>query len=160
MIKEYEKFHGTVFTRLLHGSGVKVAIGNYPSKGNSSYIVDGKIGLYIKHSTKRMSPWSFTFQKVHQDEILEMKNKYGEVYTALVCHDDGIVCLNFEELKMVLDDTHGEAEWIRISRRPRQKYTVNGSDGKLKFKIGENEFPKKVFSNPNPTPGIFSWLKI
>jgi len=98
MIKEYEKFHGTVFTRLLHGSSPKVTIGNYPSKSNSSYVIDGKIGLYVKHSAKRMSPWGFTFKKIHQDEILEMKNKYGEVYTTLVCHDDGIVCLNFEEL--------------------------------------------------------------
>ena len=43
-----------------------------------------------------MSPWRFSFQKEHQDEILDMKNKFGEIYTILVCNDDGIVCLSFD----------------------------------------------------------------
>jgi len=158
MIKEFEKYHGAVFARLFHESSQKVAIELYPSKSNSSYIINNKLGIYIKHSTKRLSPWSFTFTKIHQDEILKIKNKYGEVFTVLVCHNDGIVCLSFEELKLVLDHHHEETEWVRISRGPRQKYTVAGKNGKLKFKIGENEFPEKIFTVPNPKPGIFSWF--
>ena len=29
----------------------------------------------------------------------------------------------------------------------KEKYTVNGSDGKLKYKIGQNEFPKKIIES-------------
>lgn len=158
MIKEYEKFHGAVFSRLFHKTSKKVSIAAYPSKSNSSYIMNDKVGIYIKHSTSRMSPWNFTFQKDHQDEILKMKNKLGEVFVIFVCHDNGIACLSFDELKQVLDHIHEDVEWVRVSRNARQKFTITGKNGKLKFKIGENEFPNKLFSNPSPKPGIFSWL--
>ncbi len=100
----------------------------------------------MKYSSKRMSPWGFSFLKSHQDEILEIKKAIGEVFLLLVCHDDGIVALNFDKLKIILDEVHDQVEWIRVSRRPREKYSVSGSDGKLKFKIGGNEFPKKIFN--------------
>jgi len=147
MIKEFEQYHGAVFSRLLHKSPKTITIRTYPSHSNASYILDEKVGLYIKHSTKRLSPWSFTFQKTHQDEILEMKNTFEEVFVVFVCYTDGIVCLSFAELKLILDQCHEEVEWVRISRRPRGKYAIAGKDGHLKFKIGENEFPDKLFSN-------------
>ncbi len=147
MIKEFEQYHGAVFSRLLHGSPKTITIRTYPSHSNASYILDEKVGLYIKHSTKRLSPWSFTFQKDHQDEILEMRKQFKDVFIAFVCHTDGIACLSFTELKAVLDDCHEEVEWVRIQRRPREKYAISGTDGNLKFKIGENEFPRKLFTN-------------
>ncbi|MCF7887764.1 MAG: hypothetical protein K9L76_00645 [Candidatus Omnitrophica bacterium] len=158
MIKEFEKYHGAVFTRLLHGISETVTIDTYPTKSHASYVVNKKIGLYIKHSTNRMTPWVFTFKKIHQDEIIEIKNKLGEIYIVFVCHDDGIVCLSFDEFKKVLDHNHEDIEWVRIARNPRQKYSVSGKDGKLRFKIGENEFPKKLFDSSTPKPGIFSWI--
>jgi len=89
---------------------------------------------------------SFSFNQSHQDEILEIKNRIGEVFLLLVCFDDGIVTLNFDELKIILDEIHQKVEWVRVSRNPREKYSVKGSDGKLKFKIGGNEFPRKIFN--------------
>lgn len=158
MIQEFEKYHGIVFTRILSRNINAVTIATYPSKTNSSYVINKKIGIYIKYSTSRMTPWSFTFKKNHQDEILEMNNKLGEAYIIFVCHEDGVVCLSFDELKKVLDHVHENVEWVRIARRPREKYSISGKDGKLKFKIGDNEFPRKIFKNPHPKPGIFSWF--
>lgn len=159
MLKEFEFFHGVVFARVLHNSKVPVSISGYPTQSNSSYVVNSNAGIYIKYSSKRMSPWRFSFQKQHQDEILEMKNRLGEVFTVLVCNDDGIVCLSFDELKMILDTEHDEVEWISAARRPREKYEVKGSDGKLRFKIGNSDFPDKVLNTKNLKPGMFSWLK-
>jgi hypothetical protein len=39
----------------------------------------------------------------------------------------------------------GQEKSIRISRRPKEKYSVSGSDGGLKYKIGENDFPRRLF---------------
>jgi hypothetical protein len=147
MIKDFEQYHGAVFTRLLHSAEQPLSIKPYPSDSNASYVLNEKIGLYIKHSMKRMSPWSFTFQKSHQDEILEMKNKFQEVFVVFVCYTDGIVCLSFQELKAVLNDRHEQVEWVRIKRRRREKYAISGTDGSLRFKIGENEFPRKLFES-------------
>jgi len=85
MIKEFEFYHGAVLANLLHESGQDIIIETFPSESNASYVVNKNIGLFIKHSTKRMSPWRFSFMQEHQDEILRMKNKLGEVFLLLVC---------------------------------------------------------------------------
>ncbi len=160
MIKEFEFYHGTVLARLIHSAKRPVSVKAYPTSSNASYIINDSIGLYIKHSSKRMSPWRFSFQREHQDEILHMRNNLDNVYIAFVCHEDGIPVLSFDELKDVLDEVHDKVEWISIARNPREKYTIKGSDGKLSHKIGDNEFPEKLFEKQeNHGRGIFSWLK-
>jgi len=88
-----------------------------------------------------------------------MKNKLGEVYTVLVCNDDGIVCLSFDELKEILDTQHDAVEWISVARGPRERYEVKGHDGKLRLKIGNSDFPGKIFEPVKTKSGVFSWLK-
>jgi len=145
MIKEFEKFHGMVLARMIHDYKKPSIIEPYPSKDNSSYIINNKIGIYIKYSKKRLSPWRFSFTKEHQDEIQKMKKKLKMVFVVFVCNDDGIAALSFNELKLVLNEDHKETEWVAIKRRTREKYSVSGSDGKLKFKIGECDFPGRLF---------------
>ncbi len=145
MIREFERYHGVVLARLIHGSSSLISIAPYPSKYNSSYIINRDIGLYIKHSKKRLSPWVFSFLRVHQDEILQMHSQLKATFIVFVCNNDGVVVLRFNELKTILDGKHENIEWVSIKRRPRQMYSISGSDGMLKFKIGENEFPSKIF---------------
>jgi hypothetical protein len=109
-------------------------------------VIDGDTGLYIKYSAKRMTPWRFSFKKEHQDEIYEMKSLYRQVFLVLVCNDDGIVCLSYEELKQILDDEHDPTEWVSATRHPREMYAVKGSNGSLEFKISAKQFPSKLFT--------------
>ena len=92
--------------------------------------------------------------------MLDMKNKIGEVFLLLVCDDDGIVALSFEEVKKILNDVHEDVEWISVARNKRQMYTVKGSDGELEFKVGKEDFPKKIFEiGPAAKKGqIFGWF--
>ncbi len=144
MIHEFEFYHGAVLAKIaLDGKGADIQAYNSPSR--SSYVINKNVGLYIKHSTNRLTPWSFSFSHEHQDEIQKMKDEFGQVFVALVCGKDGIACLSFDELKHVLDDIHGDYEWIRVSRRPREKYTIKGSNGKLRFKVAYSDFPSKLF---------------
>lgn len=159
MLKEFEFFHGVVFARIIHGGNIPIAIKTYPTTSNSSYIINDNVGIYIKYSSKRMSPWRFSFSKEHQDEILEMKKKLKEVFIILICNDDGVVCLSFSELKIILDNQHDEMEWISAARSPREEYQVKGSDGQLKFKIANSDFPAKIFKIDTAKSGIFDWLK-
>lgn len=145
MIKEFEFYHGLVFARILHSLQRPVSIAPYHSSSNASYVISGGIGLYIKYSTKRMTPWRFSFKREHQEEITEMRAKFGRVFLVLVCNDDGIVCLSYEELKKILDEHHDPVEWVSAKRHPREMYAVKGSNGALEFKIGANEFPHKLF---------------
>jgi hypothetical protein len=148
MTREFEFFHGLVFSRLIHSLDRKVSIARFPAASNSSYVVDERIGLYIKHCAKRMTPWRFTFRREHQAEIQEMKAKLGAVFVVLVCNDDGLVCLAYDELLRIIDNEHEPVEWVSAARRARQMYAVKGSNGSLECKVGAAVFPQKIFSQP------------
>lgn len=151
MIREFEFYHGAALAKIAQYNGDHVTMKSYPSPSRASYVINSNIGLYIKHSTNRMSPWTFSFADAHQDEILGMTKELERVYIALICGKDGVACLSFQELKHLLDTVHDRHEWIRISRRPKEKYAVKGSDGKLLFKIGDNQFPTRLFTEKPPS---------
>jgi hypothetical protein len=143
MIKEFEFYHGAAIARLVH-SNVPFSIRLYSNKSNASYVVNDKVGLYLKHCSKRMTPWRFSFSLDHQAEINDMNKEIGRVIIGLICHHDGVVGLTYEEFRSVLDSSCKGAEWICVSRKAREKYSINGSDGKLRYKIGEADLAQRV----------------
>lgn len=146
MIYTYDYYHGSAINRLLD-TGKSIKLMNFPSDTNSSYTLNDKIGLFLKYSEKRISPWRFNFNKSHQQELNHMKDLHKKVYVIFVCSDDGFTCLSWSELKKLLDENIEDGEWIYIKRMRREKYTVTGSDGKLKYKIGKNDYPNKIIKN-------------
>ena len=56
----------------------------------------------------------------------------------------GIACLNFEQLKEILDDNHEEQEWVAISQKLNESYRVSGNDGKLERPLAANSFPQVI----------------
>lgn len=144
MSKDFEPFHGLVLCRLIHSNKIN-SIKLYPSKSNASYVINDRIGIFTKYSSKRLTPWRFSFLKEHQDEIKKMKSELDLVFILLVCNRDGVVCLDYKEFKQILDEEHEEIEWVSATRKKREHYIVNGSDGKLDFRIGPGDFPKKLF---------------
>lgn len=109
---------------------------------------DGKIvasfGLFVKTSSKRLSPWRFTFFREHQEQIEDLKCDYGEVFIALLNGNDGVACFNYEVLKRLLDDNFEDSEWISVRRKVGEQYTVAGKDGNLSGKLPLNEFPAAI----------------
>lgn len=147
MIKDFEIYHGVVFARLFGASTIPIYAASYPSSSNSSYFLKGNAnstGVYIKYSTKRLSPWRFTFLKEHQDEMNKIKTEHTELFLVLVCGHNGVVVISHKELKSILDHNHKPVEWVSVSRGKRQMYTVKGKDGVLDFKVGEADFPRKI----------------
>jgi hypothetical protein len=147
MIRDFEFYHGLVFARILHGTQRPLVLRPFQSVSNAAYVVNDTVGIYIKHSAKRMTPWRFTFMKEHQEEIDLLKSNFGKVFLVLVCGDDGVVCLSYLELKQLLDNQHDPIEWISATRHKREMYSVKGSNGELDFKIGQSEFPNKLFAD-------------
>jgi hypothetical protein len=144
MIKEFEFYHGIVFSQILHAREKPFSIRRDLADSNASYIIDENIGIYIKYSTKRLTPWRFSFSKKHYDEIVGMKQGLGSVFILFVCGEDGIVCLSFFEFVCVLNNVI-ISNWISIRREKGEMYKVKGADGELETKIGRNEFPGKLF---------------
>lgn len=103
-----------------------------------------KVGLLIKHSTARRSPWTFTFTHDHQTEVQILYEECDEIFVLLMTETVGVACLSHSMLKEVLDDNHEETEWIRIRKRLRSQYEVTGKDGKLTRKLALKAFPEII----------------
>jgi hypothetical protein len=142
-MKNFEFFHGAAVIKIVHSGHFK-KVESF-GKSNSSYLLDEKIGLYIKYSSKRIPPWSFTFDNEHVSEVKEMFSLLGNIFIALVCNVDGICCLDWQEFNTIISiDSKIHPKWIRTIRKKNEKYSVYGIDGNLKHKIGNSDFPSKL----------------
>jgi hypothetical protein len=144
MLREFEFFHGVVLARILHSSDGMVNISRFAHEFNAGYILNGSIGIYIKHCNKRLTPWRFSFQPEHLKQLQQMNDVIGNLIVVLVCKDDGIACLSYDEVRKILNSQTEATKSIQLSRRRRHKYSVAGSDGKLAFKIGSDDFIEKL----------------
>jgi hypothetical protein len=145
LISQVEIFHGAAIVRLFRASSQAVSI-RADAQCRSSYVLDERFGLYIKYSANRMSPWPFSFRVEHQEEIDVIASEYESVFVVLVCGTDGIACLDLNEYRLALDEEVEPGEWIKVSRKRREKYTVTGSDVRRAFKIADSEYPSKILA--------------
>ena len=104
-INEYEFANGVVLNGLLK-SGKSIKITEFPTTSKNSFrLNDNKVGIYIKHSKKVISPWRFTFLKEHQEEFKAMGELCDNVFLILVCGKDGIASIKNNILKKVFSQS-------------------------------------------------------
>lgn len=153
-INKFEKPHGPVLSRIIKEcDDFDIVI--KPAFNKNSYFITipeqvgnekAYLGIFIKYSTKRLSPWKFSIYKSEQEELELFEKHCGKAFLILVCGNDGIAALNFDQLKEVLDDDYEDQEWVSAERRLKQEYRIRGSDGTLNRKIPPGLFPAKIKS--------------
>ena len=132
MIAEYKLYHGSVLADLVKKASGPISIDEHSEEGRlSSYVLDGVVGIQVKHSTQRLYPWPFTFNKANLAELLALRQSYPSVYVVLVCHTDGMVCLPLEELLEILSIGESEQAWIKVDRRKGKWYSLTGAASAL-----------------------------
>ncbi|WP_316184959.1 MULTISPECIES: hypothetical protein [unclassified Bradyrhizobium] len=135
MIPEYKFYHGAVLAELIDLRSAPLTIDELREDGRlSSYVLDGKIGLQIKHSSNRLRPWQFTFTKTNLIQLLSLQQTYPAVFVVLVCHKDGMVTLSLNEITGILMAGESEQAWIRVNRRKNEWYGINGGAAELEGK--------------------------
>ena len=116
-------FHGAALIRVIRHesfSSVNIYTGN-----NCSYLINGISGIYIKYSQKKLPPWNYTFSEDHVCEIVAMNESLGRVYITLVCNDDGICCIDWQEFATIISTENKTfPKWISVSRMKGEKYSV------------------------------------
>ena len=124
-----------------------------------------QIGLYIKRSRKRLSPWRYTFTNDHQHEIEDLLNSTDYLFLLLITDQEGVAVIDYPTLKQLLDDHFDDTEWISVTRKLRENYRVSGKNGKLDRALPKNAFPKSIIeyieqnlTNKKPKKKS-SWLK-
>lgn len=139
MIKEFEQFHGIALSRLVHRLG-EIKISTDVNSDNSSYVLNGTCGLYIKFSKKRLTPWQFTFNSTHYSSIEQLANVTKTGYVIFICGMDGLCCINFEEFFYIVNRIEdGMVKSVSISRYKKQQYHVSGTDNEIKRKFADGE---------------------
>lgn len=139
MIPEYQFLHGALLHEIITACKRGVSIRELDNSGRvNAFLLDGSVGLLIKHSGARLSPWVFTFTGDNLAELQLLNDAAAECFVGFVCNEDGFVCLSYPQLKSVLNVTPGGTLSIRIERPPRKMYRVScgGSDLQEKLPSG------------------------
>ncbi len=136
MLDEYEFYQGVVIRQLILESDYSLMIRPFVREGRiSAFIVNGRVGIYIKHSSKRMSPWRFTFTIEQAADLLDLETRFPESFIVLVCETDGIVTLDCHQLHDIVSFQESENAWLRVERPPRTQYDLGGNKGDLGGKV-------------------------
>lgn len=106
----------------------------------------GDFSIFIKYSAKRRSPWRYSFPLDHQTEIDILKQSTDELFLILLNKDNGVVCINYEKLKNILDHHHEETEWVSVRTGYNKGYQISGKDGKLTQSIPRSDFSKNIIA--------------
>jgi hypothetical protein len=114
-----------------------------------------RAAFQIKHSSKRLSPWQFTYVPENLVELVALSRLYQPVWVFLVCGRDGVVGLSLSELTSIAHAGQGGAAWVRVSRSRNSMYRVFGALGELPRAKprGVQEFLGKVFDISAEVPG-------
>lgn len=136
MFDEYERFQGAVLRRIIVGAHAAVRVAPFERDGRvNAYVLDERIGLFVKHSGKRMSPWSFTFHLDQVADLLDLEAAFPKSFVAFVCGEDGVAVLDVGTLHELVTFEDSESAWVRVSRKPRSMYDVHGNRSELPNKL-------------------------
>jgi hypothetical protein len=136
MTPEYQFYHGALLHEIITSSGreLRITLRNFSGRPDA-FVIDGTVGVLIKFSSARITPWLFTFAKEHVSELYALRSETKVCFIALVCGDDGFVCIRDSDLVEILAPTDTDVASVRVERRPRKMYGLSSSgkhlDGKL-----------------------------
>ena len=125
---DYERYHGIVLRALITEFSTGIHIKAEDAHGViNSFVLNEKVGLYIKHSAKRLSPWVFSFTEDNLAELNLLFDYAEQGFVCLVCGYDGFLTLNSEEIRQLMDTKESDRSLsIHVKRRRRHMYAVGG----------------------------------
>jgi len=136
MLDDYEFYQGVVLRQLAVENNYSVSFRPFVREGRiNAFVVNGSVGVYVKHSSKRMSPWRFTFTIEQAADLLDLEHRFPDSFVVFVCGTDGLVTLSFADLHTIVSFQESENAWVSISRPPRHQYELVGNRGELKYKV-------------------------
>ena len=139
MIDEFKAYHGSAFAELIDESTIPITLFRPDLSNNAVYILNNSIGLFIKHSTKRISPWRFTFQLDHVKNLSNLTGEFEHTFLVLICGRNSIAVINALEVRDLLPLDSPAVSWVSVNTSHNTMLTVEGSTGGLKRKIRKSQ---------------------
>jgi hypothetical protein len=126
---EFERYYGIVFTSLFEEvSDVRL---KKISDNDSAYVLNNRLGLYIKHTTARISPWSYSFRTNDFAVIDQLELETTEIAFGLVCGFHGVCLISSQDLKVAGGVFQGDALRITVRTMRGGSWKVSGTAGEL-----------------------------
>jgi hypothetical protein len=136
MLDEYEFYQGAVLRQLIIESETSLTFRPFLREGRiNAFVVNGRVGVYVKHSSKRMTPWRYSFNLEQAADLLDLERRYSDTFIVFVCETDGLVTLDCGKLHEIVDFQETNNAWVRIDRPPRNQYEVSGNKSDLARKV-------------------------
>jgi hypothetical protein len=150
VIRDQELLHGAALARLIdHGEPVSIRTADAHL---SAYLVESgrnRVALLLKLSTRKKSPWQFTFTEGEGAALTALAESHPEHKRLLVfvCHTDGVCCLPHDRLGELIEDPFAPAgQAISVSRAEGQSYRVSGpGKQRLHGTVPVSDWPRIVF---------------
>lgn len=137
-----EYYHGVAIRSIITTSPQRVTIETRDNGGRlNSYLINGRVGIHIKHSAKRLPPWQFSFSLAQLQELLDPRREAKFVWLIFVCGPDGLVAVSLKDFVSITEGRPGGVAVIRIDRGRNKMYRVSGNAGALPFRKARGVFP-------------------
>ena len=138
-------FHGAALS-LITVRGEFTGLARLKDLGAAAYAVNHNIGIYIKHTEKEDSPWTFGFSPEHQEAMQQLNARYGDhAFLVLVCPPAGVCLLTYGQYQQAIDENLTEQENIIVRRPGGGGFRVSGANGRVPGVIPVNRFPELLF---------------
>jgi hypothetical protein len=134
-IKKQEFYEGAALHLLLRNGEIRSV--QYVSP---FFLLDDRLLVYFKYSTKGRSPWGFTFMPEEQ-ALLEQRAANSELAIALICGSDGVAAVRHSLFASVANQKT-TANHIACHRLHGKHYSISGPNGTLDNKVAPSTWQK------------------
>jgi hypothetical protein len=102
------------------------------------FLVNKRLVVHLKYSTRGRSPWGFTFMPEEQ-VLLGKKASTSKIMIGLICGADGVAAFSYEAYRTIAA-IRKTAIHIACYRGHGTHYEVNGPDGTLERKVAPSDW--------------------
>lgn len=137
MIDKADFYHGAALVRVIEDTRCESI-----AKREPGYLVNGRIAVCIKYTSKTHSPWRFTLTA---DDIRSCAAAAAELtrcVVAFVCGGDGVCAVSWEQLSELVGPAPA---WVVSRRAFKGCYSVSAANGTLERKVARRQWPGILF---------------
>src|SRR5580692_7246999 len=134
-IKKQEFYEGAALHLLARSGRIASIRYNAPF-----FLLNDRLSVMLKYSTKGRSPWGFTFTADEQ-LLLKTRASDSEMAIGLICGADGVACFSYQSYVSVAAPRTA-ALHLACYRQHGEHYEVSGPDGTLQRKVAPSNWQK------------------
>jgi len=131
------RYHGSFLASLIDNSSLPIELAREFPSDNHLYVFNKKVGAYVTYNSKRMSPWTFSFEPKHVKSILDLFDRHADAFVILICGFETTAVLHKSEVITLLPSDSQSNTSITIRTGHDKKLAVSGTSGELKGKISK-----------------------